>query len=255
MKLVVTVILLFLVGCAGQMQLKDPTVATRIWDALHPALTETALKASFSLQMETKERNARLLGLAWGYASSLVRLDLSSSAGANVAMIRETPSLWTAYLPSENKAYHHADARVGLDLFNIPVPCDARQVCKLLLGDFASVLPDEFDKVGSVRSGKIRYTFRSSDVEYLETDESMESIFIKGRSEWSLLCEKPSERTLPSGGKLFDKYTFTSGEDVAIMRIKSLQTGTIWQQADLDLKLPDTVQWMRLDPDAQHTIN
>ena len=238
----------FLGGCAPQIPVQDPAAVSRIWSTLHPRSSAAdRITARFSLQVLTKERTGRMVGQLWGYPASVIRMDLSSGTGASVAMIRETPELWTAYLPSENQAYHHARAQAGLALFQIPVPFDARQISSLLSGDLGPLLSPEYTSVQSGREGRIRFNFSSGDVAYVETPENMETLILGGRKGWTLTCEGVYSAPAFPDHVLYDKHTFSSPRDgKAVLRVKSLEAGGEWQNRDLDLNLPQDVQWMRI---------
>jgi hypothetical protein len=180
-------------------------------------------------------------------------MDLSSGSGASVAMIRETPDLWTAYIPSENKAYHHAQAQAGLALFQIPVPFNAKQISSLLSGDLGPILPPEYSSVQGTREGLIRFNFSTGAVAYVEAPENMEMLTLGGRQGWTLTCEGPYTEAAFPDHVLYDKYTFSSPRDgKAVLRIKSLEAGGEWQNRDLDLNLPQDVQWMRITSTPQY---
>jgi hypothetical protein len=248
-SLALLILLALLGGCAPQIiPVQDPAAVSRIWSTLHPRSSAAdRITARFSMQVATKERTGRLVGQLWGYSASVIRMDLSSGTGASVAMIRETPDLWTAYLPSENKAYHHSRAQAGLALFQIPVPFDARQISSLLSGDLGPILSPEYASVQGTREGRIRFNFSSGDVAYVETSENMDPLILGGRRGWTLICEKPYALPAFPDHVLYDRYTFSSPKDgKAVLRIKSLEAGGEWQAADLDLILPQDVQWMRI---------
>jgi len=253
-SLIFFVLLALLGGCAPQIPVQDPAAVPRIWSTLHPRSSAAdRITASFSMHVATSERTGRLVGQLWGYSASVIRMDLSSGTGASVAMIRETPDLWTAYIPSENKAYHHARAQAGLALFQIPVPFDARQISSLLSGDLGPILPPEYASVQGTREGRIRFNFSSGDVAYVETSENMDPLILGGRLGWTLTCEKPYALPAFPDHVLYDRYTFSSPRDgKAVLRIKSLEPGGEWLPADLDLILPQDVQWMRITSTPQH---
>jgi hypothetical protein len=241
-------LVLVLAGCAPQVAVRDPEAVSRVWSVLHPDPAETErMTARFSLQVATPERTGRLLGQLWGYPASVVRLDLSSGTGASVAMIREAPELWLAYLPSENKAYHNPRARAGLDLFQIPVPFDVRQIASLLAGDLAPIAGDAYARVRNTAQGRIRYEFRRGDVAALEAAADLGVLVLTGRAGWTLECEKPYADLAFPDRILFDKFTFSSPRDGrAVIRVKSLEAGGEWTSGDLDLALPPDVQWLRI---------
>ena len=240
-------------GCAPQVSVQDPEAVARVWSVLHPDPAETErMTARFSLQVETPERTGRLLGQLWGYPASVVRLDLSSGTGASVAMIRETPELWLAFIPSENKAYHNPRARAGLDLFQIPVPFDARQIGSMLAGDLAPIVGDGYGRVRTTDGGRIRYEFRRGDVASMESAADLSGLVLTGRAGWTLECEKPYTDPAFPDRRLFDKYTFSSPRDGrAVIRVKSLEAGGEWTSGDLDLSLPQDVQWLRITNSPQ----
>ena len=253
-SLALLILLALLGGCAPQIPVQDPAAVSRIWSTVHPRSSAAdRITARFSMQVATKERTGRLVGQLWGYPASVIRMDLSSGTGASVAMIRETPDLWTAYLPSENKAYHHSRAQAGLALFQIPVPFDARQISSLLSGNLGPILSPEYASVQGTREGRIRFNFSSGDVAYVESSVNMDALILGGRRGWTLTCEKPY--TLPAfpDHALYERYTFSSPRDgKAVLRVKSLEAGGEWQAADLDLTLPQDVQWMRIISTPQH---
>lgn len=241
-------------GCAPQVAVHDPETVTRVWSILHPAPADTdRLTARFSLQVETPERTGRLLGQLWGYPATLVRLDLASGTGASVAMIRETPELWLAYIPSENRAYHNPRARAGLDLFQIPVPFDARQIGSLLAGDLAPIVGDGYARARETRDGLVRYEFTEGAVARMEAPGDVETLVLTGREGWTLTCEKAYAAPEFPDRRLFDKFTFSSPRDGrAVIRVKSLEPGGEWKSSDLDLNLPQDVQWMRITNKPQY---
>jgi hypothetical protein len=241
-------------GCAPQVQVRDPEAVSRVWSVLHPAPADTErLTARFSLQVETPERTGRLLGQLWGYPAAVVRLDLASGTGASVAMIRETPELWLAYIPSENRAYHNPRARAGLDLFQIPVPFDARQIGSLLAGDLAPIVGERYAGVRDAGDGLIRYEFDRGEVARMDASGDLETLVLTGRGGWTLTCEKAYAAPAFPDRRLFDKYTFSSPRDGrAVIRVKSLESGGEWKSGDLDLTLPQDVQWMRITNKPQY---
>lgn len=241
-------LLLCLGACAPRMAVRDPQLVERVWTTLHPASNPTQrLTASFSLNVDTPERTGRMIGQLWGYPLSTVRLDLTSGTGASVAMIRETPDLWMAFIPSENKAYHHELAQAGLALFHIPVPFTTAQVSSLLVGDLGPVLGNAYSSVRETKEGGLRFTFPHGDVTVLETTADQGTLTITGRAGWSLICEKPYDAPAFPSRRLYSKLTFSSPVDgSAVLRIKTLDSAGAWQDADLDLHLPQDVQWMRI---------
>ncbi len=243
-----------LIGCAPQIPVRDPEAVSRVWSVLRPLTSETdRVTARFSLQIETPQRNGRLVGQLWGYAASLVRLDLASGTGASVAMIRETPELWLAYIPSENKAYHHPSAQAGLRLFEIPVPFNAKQIGSLLTGDLAPVLGGEYSGVQGTRDGRISFSFSEGAVTRMVASEDLQTLELMGRGGWTLTCEKPYASPAFPDRQLFDRYTFSSPRDgKAVLRVKSLEPGGDWRSTDLDLALPQDVQWMRITTKPQY---
>lgn len=248
MSRLVLLLLVLLFGCAPRYPVQDPGAVSRVWSILHPRAADSdRLTARFSLQVETRERTGRLVGQLWGYSSSVIRLDLASGTGASVAMIRETPDLWTAYIPSENKAYHHPQARAGLDLFQIPVPFNAKQMGSLLSGNLAPLLDHDYSSVSGTRDGGVRFDFSGGEVSWIEASADLSRLTVRGREGWVLTCEKPY--TLPAfpDHQLFERYTFESPKGGrAVLRMKSLEPGGSWRTSDLDLNLPPDVQWMRI---------
>ena len=253
-NVIILVLLAVLAGCAPQIPVQNPAAVSRIWSILHPRSSEAdRITARFSLQVETKDRNGRLVGELWGYSASIIRMDLASGTGASVAMIRETPELWTAYIPSENKAYHHAQAQAGLALFQIPVPFNAKQISSLLSGDMGPVLDEEYTSVHGTKDGRIRFNFSNGAVSYLEAPENMDVLILGGRAGWTLTCEKAYASPSFPDHQLYDRYTFSSPRDgKAVLRVKSLERGGEWQTSDLDLTLPQDVQWMRITTKPQY---
>ena len=245
--------LALIAGCAPQIPVRDPNAVSRVWSVLRPLTSETdRLTARFSLQVETPQRNGRLVGQLWGYSASLVRLDLASGTGASVAMIRETPELWLAYIPSENKAYHHPSAQAGLKLFEIPVPFNAKQIGSLLSGDLTPILDAEYSGVQGTRDGRISFSFSEGAVSRMVAAENLETLELTGRGGWTLTCEKPYSSPAFPDRQLYDRYTFSSPRDgKAVLRIKSLEPGGDWRSSDLDLALPQDVQWMRITTKPQ----
>ncbi|MGE4440473.1 MAG: hypothetical protein AB7D27_03180 [Desulfomicrobium sp.] len=248
---ILAVLLALLGGCAPQIPVRDPGAAARIWSTLNPVAPPDRLTASFSLQVETPKRTGRLVGQLWGYTDSVVRMDLASGTGMAVAMIRETAELWTAFLPSENQAYQHAEAQAGLALFQIPVPFDTRQTGSLLAGNLGPILPHGYTSMHGTREGGIRFNFSSGDVAYMEIPENMERLVIGGRAGWTLTCEKPYALPAFPDHVLYDKHTFSSPRDgKAVLRVKSLEAGGEWRADDLNLNMPRDVQWMRITSNA-----
>lgn len=247
-------VMALLAGCAPQIPVRDPEAVSRVWSVLRPRTSETdRITARFSLQVETPDNTGRLVGQLWGYSSSLVRLDLSSGTGATVAMIRETPELWTAFIPSENRAYRHPKAQAGLALFRIPVPFDARQIGSLMAGDLTPVVGGEYAAVHGTREGLIRFEFPGGEVARMDAAENLETLVLTGRGGWTLTCEKPYVLPAFPDRQLYDKFTFSSPRDgKAVLRVKSLEPGGQWQASDLDLALPRDVQWMRITAKPQY---
>lgn len=188
-----------------------------------------------------------MTGQLWGYLTSVLRLDLAASTGGAVAMIRESDDIWTAYLPSENKAYHDSQTQKGLAFFHIPVPFDVKQIANLIAGNFGHVLQDRYSNISVNSAGQMRYEFSRGNVAFVEMPLSQDTLIIKGRPGWTLTCEKPYQSTAFPDRLLFEKYVFSSvSGDKAILRIKSLEHGKDWDIADLDLLLPNDVQWSRI---------
>ena len=241
-------------GCAPQIPVRDPGAVSRVWSVLHPRTSDTdRVTARFSLQVETPERTGRLVGQLFGYPTSVIRLDLSSATGASVAMIRETPEMWLAYLPSENKAYHHPRAEAGLALFQIPVPFNARQIGGLLAGDLSPVLQGTYSSVQGTREGLVRFGFADGEILRMDAAENLETLVLTGRGGWTLTCEKPYVSPLFPDRQLYDRYTFSSPrEGRAVLRVKSLDPGGDWRAGDLDLALPHDVRWMRITAQPGH---
>ena len=241
-------------ACAPKIPLEDRNAAATIWTVLHPETPqEDRIQAQFSLHVASAHRSGRLLGQIRGFPSSLIRLDLSSSTGGTMAMIRETSILWAAYIPSENKAYHHDEAEVGLRFFQIPVPFTARQISSLLSGDLAPLLPDPYVETGRTPEGRFRFGFDGGDVASLETSASGDMLIIRGKKDWTLTCEAPYETPAFAGRRLYEKFTFESPRDgKAVLRIKSLEHGQGWTNADMDLRPPHDTIWMRLKPGASN---
>jgi len=240
--------LILATACAPQIPVRDPEAVSRIWSVVHPRSADSdRVTARFSLNVNGKERSGRIVGQLWGYPTSVIRLDLTSGTGASVAMIRETPEMWTAYLPAENKAYLHPQAQAGLALFQIPVPFDGRQMGSLLSGDLGPVLDRQYKSVQGTAEGRIRFNFSGGEVASMEATENMDTLILSGRQGWTLTCEKPySSENFPDR-QLYEKYTFSSQRDGdAVLRVKSLEPGGDWKSSDLDLHLPQDVQWMRI---------
>lgn len=243
--------LLTCAACAPRVHTDIPAAAPAGWAALTGQRQGTdAVTAKFSLHVQTPKRTGRLVGQLWGYAESRIRLDLFSSAGPAVALIRESQHLWAAYLPQDNKAYHHDDARTGLALFHIPVPFTIRHVSSLLSGDYARVLPKDYASVEVVASGKLRFTFAHNDILNVEITPSLDELVLHGVQGWTLTCANPYVTSDFPGRHLYQKFTFATPRDgMAILRVKSLEAQGSWQDTDLDLRLPPNVTWMRLlDP-------
>ncbi|NCD24530.1 MAG: hypothetical protein EOL86_02880 [Deltaproteobacteria bacterium] len=239
-------------ACAPKIPLEDRSAATEIWASFHPETPPAdQILAQFSLHVAGPRTSGRLLGHIWGYPDSLIRLDLSSSTGGVVAMIRETAYLWAAYLPSENKAYHHDEAKMGLNFFKIPVPFTARQVGSLLSGDLGPLLPAVPAKEQRTPEGRFRFVFRTGDVTSLEATGNGSMLILRGKKGWTLTCETPYENPAFTGRRLFKKFTFESPRDgKAVLRIKTLEQGHGWLAADMDLRPPQDTVWMRLESGA-----
>lgn len=242
------ILLLALWACAPKTGLHQEVDWAKIWAELTPAIDhgEHAL-ANFSLHIQTSERTGRMVGQLWGYPTSVMRLDLSSSAGGIMAMIRESDNIWTTYLPSENKAYHDYQAQKGWSYFNIPVPFDVRQVTNLLVGNLGEILSNKYSKGSLTRNNWTLLEFNQGDVAFLEISPKQDILILKGRPGWTLTCENPYQLEQFSGKQLYAKFTFlsVSGEK-AILRVKSLESGHDWDLADLDLNLPGNVQWVQI---------
>lgn len=238
-------------GCAMQTPVQtsgqEPDEITKIWTSLHPEnATGEPITARFSLQVETKDRTGRLTGQIWGLTASLMRLDLAAGAGNSVAMIRESPDLWAAYLPAENKAYRHERARAGLDLFHIPVPFDAKEISALLVGDFRPILGGGYNSARRIGTGRFHFIFRGGATRFVEANVRQNTLTIRGRDGWLLVCENPYALPQFPDRRLYRKYTFTSAQDgKAVLRVKSLEQGT-WTATELDLLLPPDAQWVEV---------
>lgn len=238
-----------LTGCAPALRpLDDPNRIVRAWTALTLSPpSDERLTAGFSLQIDTPKRRGRLLGQIWGYPASVIRLDLSSGTGMAVALIRESVHLWAAYLPSENKAYHHAVAREGLRLFHIPVPFTVRQVSSLLQGNLGPLIPDSYATVEETREKHLRFSFAEGEIDTVEMDDALSMLIVRGKEKWTLLCEMPYTSPNYPQRQLWKKFTFLTPRDgKAILRLKSLEPNGVWDEAALDLRPPQDVQWLEL---------
>lgn len=250
--IIILVCLLLISACAPKVPVEDRDAAQRIWNVLHsdnpPA---DRISAQFSLHVASPHRSGRLLGQLWGFPTSLIRLDLSTSAGGTMAMIRETDHLWAAYIPSENRAYHHDEARVGLRFFQIPVPFTARQISSLLAGNFAPVLSAVYADTRRTPEGTFRFDFETGEILSLEATGNADTVILRGRDGWTLTCQTPYESPAFAGYRLYEKFTFESPHDgKAVLRIKSLERGRDWTAAEMDLRPPQDATWMRLKPTA-----
>lgn len=239
---------LFLCACAPKTGVFQDADLRVIWAELTPpANHDQQMTAQFSLHLQSPERTGRMVGQLWGYPSSVMRLDLSASAGGVVAMIRESDNIWTAYLPSENKAYHDYQAQRGWSYFHIPVPFDVRQMANLLVGNLGEILYTEYAKASTLANNWTCLEFTKGDVAFLEMSPTRDVLVFKGRPGWILTCENAAPMETFPQKLLYAKYTFVSvSGEKAILRVKSLKSDQNWNLDDLDLHLPDNVQWMHI---------
>lgn len=238
-------------ACAPLVSVDKPAPDLSIWSTLvRQAPPEEQLLAQFSLHVASPRRSGRLLGQIWGQPRSLVRLDLSSSTGGVMAMVRETPFLWATYLPSEQRAYHHDEARVGLNFFQIPVPFTARQIGSLICGDLSPLLSAPYTKEEHLPDGRVQYVFDQGEVGKLVFKTKGKVLTLYGASGWTLTCEQPYTLDNFPRRTLYEKFTFDTLRDgKAVLRIKSLEHGRDWESADLDLRPPRDTVWTQLDTD------
>lgn len=236
-------------ACAPRVSMETTDPGVSLWSSLVPKTSpEEQILAQFSLHVASPRRSGRLLGQIWGRPDSLIRLDLSSSTGGVMAMIRETPFLWAAYIPSEQHAYHHDEALVGLSFFQIPVPFTARQISSLISGDLSAILTALYTKENHLSGGRIQYVFNQGDVASLVLSARGRVLTLYGKNGWTLTCERPYDLAAFSGRNLYEKFTFESPRDgKAVLRIKSLDHGRNWQTADLDLRPPQDTIWTQLE--------
>lgn len=242
-------LLFFIVcACAPKTGLHQTADIPALWAQLTPPVSHSEqVLAHFSLHIQGEQQTGRMVGQLWGYPSSVMRLDLTASSGGLVAVIRESDNVWTAYLPSENKAYHDYEAQKGWSYFHIPVPFNVRQVSNLFIGNLGEILYNEYSKASTIAHQWTRLEFALGDVAFLEMSPTLDVLVFKGRSGWVLTCENPYSLEEFTGKQLYAKYTFVSvAGEKAILRLKSLELGSNWDVADLDLHLPDNVQWMRI---------
>ena len=108
-----------------------------------------------------------------------------------------------------------------------------------------------YSSARKIGAGRHHFAFRDGATRFVETNSRRNTLTIRGRDDWLLVCENPYTSPQFPDRRLYRKYTITSARDgKAVLRVKSLEQGT-WTATELDLILPSDAQWIEIIPDQK----
>ncbi|MBU1001267.1 MAG: hypothetical protein KKE73_01960 [Proteobacteria bacterium] len=243
--LLVLLLLSLTPGCATRGLAPPPLPASSLWqsfelrrDAAGQALM--GLKASASLHYEDKQKQNRIMLLLWGSPTLPLRLDLSAGFGTTFAMVSETETGWSGYLPEKNIVYQSRDAQLGQNVLGIELPFTLRELAGVAAGTYTGLAPVEFIKARPAPNGGWSYTFKSgSPVTSLTLDGEGKPVVFAGRlkgRDWTMTLSQHGQDAASAP----ETITIRLGKVIsAVLRIKRLERmSTPWPDESLALKLP-----------------
>ncbi len=241
---------LFLAGCtvrppAVPVQADQPwTAFTRRTGALPPV---PGFSARMSVTTITADGGHRLTADFWGAPTHPLRLDLQAGIGRTISMLREDTRALMAYLPGENRVYHHPDPQTGTRLLGLETPFSLAELAEILRGNWSGTIPADFSRIEPASDRSWRYGFREpSRIASAVLDPEGRVLEVAGRAGWTLALDRFPQP--PARFPVAEKLTVTSPDgDRLIIRIKSYHPRTEpWPPEKLELNVPDDVDHMLL---------
>lgn len=243
--LLMLALLMLLPGCATRTIAPPPVPASNLWQTFmlqREAAGQSllGLKALASLHYEDKNKQNRVMLALWGSPDLPLRLDLSAGFGTTFAMVRETKSNWSGYLPERNILYQSRDAQLGQNALGLELPFTLKELAGVAAGTYAGLAPATFAQARPASDGGWSYSFRSgSPVTSLTLDGEGRPVVFAGRlsgREWTMTLSEHGQDTPRAPGTI----NILLGKTIsAVLRIKSLErSATPWPEDSLGLKLP-----------------
>jgi outer membrane biogenesis lipoprotein LolB len=241
---------LFLAGCTVRPP-AVPVQADLPWTAFSRRMDSLPPMPGFSARMSvttiTDDGGHRLTADFWGTPAHPLRLDLQAGIGKTVSMLREDNLALKAYLPGENRVYHHPDPRTGTRLLGLKTPFSLAELADILRGNWSVVVPHDFRRVEATPNQSWRYLFGpEARIASAVIDAGGRVLEVRTRTGWTLTLDRFPEP--PAVYPVAEKLTLTETDgDRIIIRIKSYTPRTEpWPSEKLELKVPKDVRYMLL---------
>ena len=252
--LILLIVIFALGGCATRTPVSPPASEMKpqslynAFQSTYGNCNATGLKAKASLYYTSKGSGHRTTMTLWGDYASPLRLDVRAGIGAYVAHIREDQNGLTAFYPDQKTAYLHSSPTRAVQILGLPFPFALKDLAGLISGCYPNLIPKSYD-TAVPENGNLRFTFDNGPVSTIVMTEQGNPIEISGRGEIPWRMELSSYVEDDSGKLLPEKIVvYTELGDKAILRIKSRTfTAKPWQEKDLELKLPEGSEEIRLD--------
>lgn len=231
------VIIFFVASCAPKRVPveRPPEVAWQdFWAQSSSYQEDQAFYIQASVNYSTPEQQRRVQAAIWGFAGYPVRMDLSAGFGQIVSMWLEDELRWEAYNPGENTRYVHHDGSRGATLLGFPTPLDLRETSLVLLGDFQHLVPGEYNRVESYKN-MWKYYFDDGDITSVVLDQDGRLDRVAGEG-WHVEFKSFEQE---NGLFYFSRLDMhLSGDNEAVIRIKSVDMERTWDQKQMSLDPP-----------------
>ncbi|NCC24663.1 MAG: hypothetical protein EOM25_05585 [Deltaproteobacteria bacterium] len=249
-------LVLLCASCAPKRLALDPGPKTA-WDgfsrsrqAVSP-LESGDFSIRASMNTASKDRKDRLVIKAWGRMRGPVRTDIEAGIGKTLVMWLDEPGRWTAFYPTDNRAYYHADARVGMNLLGFASPFDVRELLAVSLGRVDALIPDTPGDVANCGAGCWRFFFpENARLASLDLDVQGIPLTMIGRDGWRVDFIRSDGKDIPDRlDLLIDPQTR------AVIRVKEFEIRSDpWPDRALELDLPEDARVLRLLDEGEQVL-
>ncbi len=209
-----------------------------------------AFSLSGSLSFARAGKSGRLNYRFFGNYAAPVRLDLTTPLGGAYAHLREAGGEFTAFVPSRDALYTHADTRAGAAKLGMPLPFTLRELAAIVSGRLGELASPRYASAKKVQGG-YEYAFSSDPrLSSLTLDFQGKPRHLTGRGvePWRIDFED-DEATPGYGAPVARRLVLTTpGGATLTLRVKTLAPRPApYPAADLELPVPPNVAVRPLD--------
>ena len=209
-----------------------------------------AFSLSGSLSFARGGKSGRLNYRFFGNYANPVRLDLTTTLGGAYAHLRETGGEFTAFVPSRDTVFTHADTRAGASRLGMPLPFTLRELAAIVSGRLGELAPARFAGSKKVADG-YEYAFTGDPrLSSLTLDFQGKPRHLTGRGVEPWRVDFEDDEAVPGlAAPVARRLVLTTpGGATLTLRVKSIQPRPApYPAADLELPVPPSVTVRPLD--------